>query len=108
MNNSIELLLALIAVAAGLGIGLLFGTIQNLALQKNKKRYEQGNLKTGWVIMPGSFSRIAVLLVVLALIQVGCPFLFKGNIQWLISAGILIGYGLTFVKQLKQREVYRK
>lgn len=107
MNNTIELLLIMLALVIGLGIGLLFGTLQNFALRKNKKLQEEGSLKNGWSIMPGSMSRVAILLGVLALIQICCPMLFKGNIQWLISAGIVVGYGWTFVNKLKQRPFYR-
>ncbi len=104
MNNAfLIILLTVAAIILGGAIGFLFGTIQNAALLRNKKRQENGSLKNGWSIMPGSFSRIALLLIVLIIIQVTIPMLFQGNIQWIVSLGVLLGYGLTFVKQLKQR-----
>ena len=100
-------LLPTLAIIIGGIIGIFFGSIQNAALLRNKKLQENGKLKNGWLIMPGSFSRIAILLIVLIIIQIGIPVFFEGNFQWLVSAGILIGYGLTFVKKLKQRASYR-
>ena len=108
MNSSlITILLSLIALTTGGAIGLLFGSIQNAALLRNKKLQESGNLKNGWAVMPGSISRVALLLIVLAVVQLCCPLLFEGNIQWLVSVGIILGYGRTLLKQLHQRAVYR-
>ncbi len=103
MNSMIEALLTVGALIIGGVVGLLFGLIQNNARLQNKRLNETGKLRSGWLIMPGSFGRIAILLIVLALIQVGVPIFFKGSIQWLVSAGILLGYGWTFVKRLKQQ-----
>ena len=107
MYSFIETLLTLIALAVGGVVGLLFGLLQSQARQQNKKLSERGKLKSGWMVMPGSFGRIAILLMVLALIQVCVPMLFKGKIQWIVSLGILLGYGWTFVKQLKHRASYK-
>lgn len=107
MNSFIETLLTLAALVTGGIVGLLFGLLQTQARLQNKKLSEDGKLKSNWKILPGSFGRIALLLIVLALIQLGVPMLFKGNIQWIVSLGILLGYGWTFVRQLKQRAMYR-
>lgn len=96
-------LVSLIAIIVGGVIGLLFGTIQNAALAQNKKRQESGRLKNGWMIMPGSFSRIAILLIALVVVQVACPIFFEGNIQWLVSVGVILGYAWTLLKQLRQQ-----
>lgn len=106
MNDVFVGLIPVAAFIIGGGIGYLFGAIQNTALLKNKKRSEKGSLKTGWIIMPGSFSRVAVLLIVLVLVQLGLPMFFKGNIQWIVSAGLILGYGWTMVKRLRQRTTY--
>lgn len=108
MNN--PLLNGLIPVAAlliGAFLGFLFGAIQNSALIRNKKRNAEGKLKSPFHVMPGSFSRIAVLLVVLVVVQAGMPMFFKGNIQWLVSVGLILGYGWTMLKRIKNRSVYR-
>ncbi|MCL5030517.1 MAG: hypothetical protein M1480_16010 [Bacteroidetes bacterium] len=107
MNTFIETLLTIGALVIGGVVGLLFGLLQTQARRQNKKLSDSGKLKSGWMVMPGSFGRIAILLMVLALIQVCVPMLFKGNIQWIVSLGILLGYGWTFVKQLKQRAIYK-
>lgn len=99
-------LVSLIAIIVGGIIGLLFGTIQNAALTQNKKRQESGQLKNGWMIMPGSFGRIAILLIALVVVQVTCPIFFEGNVQWMVSVGLILGYGWTLLKQLRQHSVH--
>lgn len=96
-------IIALAALIIGGVIGFVFGAFQNAALAKNEKLSEQGKLRTGWSVMPGSMSRVAVLLVVLVVIQVFCPLFFRGNIQWMVSAGVLLGYGSSFVRRLRHR-----
>jgi len=103
-----ELTTSLVSIAAlviGGIIGLLFGTIQNAALARNKKLQESNQLKNGWMIMPGSFGRIAVLLISLVVVQVTCPIFFQGDIQWIVSVGLILGYGWTLLKQLKHHSV---
>ena len=107
MNGStIDILISLAAIAIGYAIGFWFGTIQKNALNKNKKKYANGKLKNSLFIMPGSMSRVAMLLVFLVVMQLAIPMLFKGNIQWIVSAGIVLGYGWTFVKQLRSHASY--
>ena len=91
------------ALAVGGAIGFLFGVAQNIALAHNRKMKGEGRLHAGWGAMPGSMSRVAVLLVALAAVQLFCPMFFQGNIQWLVSAGLLLGYGVSFLKKLQQR-----
>jgi hypothetical protein len=104
MNNQpFSLLFSILALITGGAIGLLFGLIQNKALLKNKRLQQQGKLKNNLVIMPGSFTRIAGLLIVLVLVQITCPIFFSGNIQWLVSAGVLVSYAYTLLKQMHTR-----
>ena len=93
----------LAALTVGAFVGVFFGTVQNLALARNKKRHEVGKLPTGWFVMPGSMGRIAILLIVLVAIQIGLPFLFKGNIEWLVSLGVILGYGWTLLREIRNR-----
>ncbi len=107
MDKSIIMsLITLAAVIIGIVIGFWFGTMQNAALIENKKKYENGKLKNGLFIMSGSINRVAMLLILLVAIQLTLPMFFQGNIQWIISAGIVLGYGWTFVKQLRSRATY--
>lgn len=106
MNNTLTELVPAAAFLTGGIIGYLFGAIQNIALLRNKKLRESGKLKTGWLIMPGSFSRIATLMVLLVIVQIGLPVLFRGNIEWIVSAGLILGYGWTMVKRLRERSTY--
>jgi hypothetical protein len=93
------------ALAIGGAIGYWFGSTQNSAASRNKKKYENGNLKSGWVLMPGSMSRVAMLLVLLVVIQVAIPVFFHGNIEWILSAGIVLGYGWSFIKHMRERSI---
>ncbi len=106
-KSMIMIFISLTAIIVGYVIGFWFGTIQNAALIRNKKKYESGKLKNGFFLMPGSMGRIAMLLIILVVIQFAIPMFFQGNIQWILSAGIILGYGWTFVKQLRNRTIYR-
>jgi hypothetical protein len=89
-------------------IGFSFGTIQNKALRNYKKKQAEGKLTSGWAVMPGSMRRTAYLLLLLAGIQLLCPILFeKESVQWLVSAGVVLGYGWTLVEQLRNASVDR-
>ncbi len=101
--SSAAILLFLAALSIGGVVGFLFGSSQNTALAGNRTRQENGKLKNGWRLMPGSFGRVALLLIVLAAVQLCCPFVFEGNIKWLVSVGVVLGYGWTLLKHLRQR-----
>lgn len=98
-----DLLRATAAIAAGGIIGLAFGVLQQAALRRNETRQRSGQLKNGWMVMPGSGARIAYLLIALALVQFVCPLLFVDGTQWLVSGGLLAGYGWTLFTQLRHR-----
>jgi hypothetical protein len=84
-------------------IGLAFGAVQNFALRRNEKRQMEGQLKSGWVVMPGSMSRIAFLMIALTLVQIGMPMLFDGVSQWMVSAGVVLGYGWMLFFELRRK-----
>ncbi len=98
-----EFFRALAGIAAGGLIGYAFGLAQNVALRRNEKRAQSGELKSGWSLMPGSGARIAYLLVTLLLIQLVCPLLFVAGTQWLVSAGTLAGYGWVLFVDLRRK-----
>lgn len=91
------------ALVTGAAAGFGFGKVQEFARQRYAKRQDTGNLKSSLSVIPGSMRRTAVFLLVLVLIQAGLPFLFEGNIQWIVSAGVIIGYGYTLLQQLRSR-----
>ncbi len=92
-----------LGLLSGAVIGYSFGLLQAAALRHNEKLQQSGKLKSGWSIMPGSGGRVALLLFVLALIQVICPLLFRAGTQWWVSGGVVLGYGWTLLRQLLQR-----
>ena len=98
-----QTLCQILAVVVGAGIGYSFGLIQNLALRHHEKKEQRGELKSGWTLMPGSGARVAYLLIALILVQVICPMLFAGNTKWLVSGGLVAGYGWVLFQQLRQR-----
>ena len=91
------------ALSVGAVIGYGFGVLQNAARRQNEKQQQLGRLKSGWSLMPGSGARVAYLLVVLALIQVVCPLLFANGIQWWVSGGVCLGYGIILFQELRFR-----
>lgn len=97
-------IISLAAIVVGGAIGVIFGAFQNAALARNERRSREGKYGSGWAAMPGSMSRVAALLAVLVAIQIFCPLFFRGNVQWLVSAGVLLGYGASFVRRLHHRE----
>jgi hypothetical protein len=94
--------LVVVAVAAGGAIGYCFGLVQNLALRRNARRQQTGDLNTGWAVMPGSMSGVAYLLIVLAAIHILCPLLFEDGTQWWVSAGVALGYGYVLFRRIVQ------
>lgn len=97
-----NILLPIGGIVLGTVIGLAFGAIQNAALKRHKKLQQDGKFTSGWSIMPGSMRRTAFLLMALAAVQILCPMLFEdGIIQWLISAGVMLGYGWSLFKPLR-------
>ncbi len=97
----IEIARDLVGLATGGFIGFAFGLLQQAALRRHEERERAGQLKSGWSLMPGSGTRVAYLLVALALVQLICPLLFVDGGQWLVSAGVMFGYGWTLFRRLR-------
>jgi hypothetical protein len=98
-----DLLRAGLALAAGGLIGWAFGLAQDAALRRNEERQRSGQLNSGWSLVPGSGARVAYLLLVLIAVQLVCPLLFAAGTQWLVSAGVLVGYGWMLFTQMRRR-----
>ena len=98
-----QILVPAAGLIAGLGIGYTFGILQEAALRRNQQRLDSGRMQSGWSLMPGSMTRIAMLLIALALVQVTCPLFFSRYAQWLVSGGVVIGYGAVLYRQLRRR-----
>jgi hypothetical protein len=101
--NFTDILRSGVGLGVGALIGYAFGLLQNAALLRNEKRAQRGELKSGWNLMPGSGVRTAYLLVALLLVQLICPLIFVGGTQWVVSAGVVVGYGWMLVIQLRHR-----
>src|SRR3954447_16364151 len=93
----------LMALVIGAIIGFGFGMVQDAARRRNERKQAEGKLHSGWAVMPGSGARVAYLLILLVAIQVVCPILFRDGIQWWVSGGIVLGYGLILVRELQRR-----
>lgn len=101
----INILHPVIGLAVGLGAGWAFGLVQQAALRRHQKRQQGGNSIGVMSIMPGSMSRVAFFLIVLALIQLLFPALFVGSAKWWVSGGVAMGYGTLLFKQLRAGSV---
>ncbi len=99
----IAMLQSIVALVAGGLIGVGFGKLQNLARERNERREQSGELKSGWQVMPGSGARVAYLLITLVVIQLVCPLLFHDGTQWWVSGGVVLGYGAMLFLQLRRR-----
>jgi hypothetical protein len=102
-NQVFEISRALIAIAAGTLIGYAFGLFQAVARRRAELREREGKLKSGWSLMPGAGARVAYFLVVLVGIQLVCPLLFADGTQWIVSGGVVAGYGWTLYRELRRR-----
>jgi len=93
----------LVGLAAGGVIGLAFGLLQQAALRRHAELEQDGKLKSGWSLMPGAGARVSYLLIALALVQLVCPLLFTDGAQWIVSGGVVLGYGAMLFRSLRQR-----
>jgi ABC-type Fe3+ transport system permease subunit len=100
-----SLLLSVLAFVVGGLIGLAFGAVQQAARRRNEIRQEHGKFSNAWLAMPGSMTRVAFLILALLVIQIGWPVLFAGGSQWMVSAGVVLGYGLMLLKEFRKRYV---
>jgi cobalamin synthase len=86
-------------LVVGLVIGGLYAWWQLRALAHQEKLVrEQGATPKMTTMLPRSFLRVAVLLVVLVLVQVLFP---QANLLWL-AIGVAVAYGVPFGWRLKQ------
>ena len=108
MTQLINVLVPIGGLALGCVVGYAFGAFQNAARSHNTRLQKAGKLKNGWKVMPGSSGRVAILLVGLTSFQLIFPFLFNNSagVQWLISAGVVLGYGWTLFQQLLKGSYY--
>ncbi|HVM48695.1 MAG TPA: hypothetical protein VMU04_11750 [Candidatus Acidoferrum sp.] len=99
----IALLRPLAGLVAGVVIGVGFGLCQSLALRRNQRLQQAGELRSGWAVMPGSMRRVGYLLIALVAVQLLCPLLFRDGVQWWVSGGVVVGYGAMLFCQLRLR-----
>ncbi len=97
------MLASIIALTIGALIGVAFGMLQDAARRQNEKREQEGKLKSGWSLMPGSGARVAYFLIALLIIQFVCPLLFRDGTQWWVTGGVGLGYGSMLFRHLRQR-----
>jgi hypothetical protein len=104
-NHFTNLYLPPMALIAGAMIGYAFGVLQSVAARRHERLQREGKFKSGWAATPGSFRRIAYLLVALALVQFLFPIFFTpdGISQWCVAAGVAAGYGLVLYRDLRRR-----
>jgi hypothetical protein len=98
-----DLLLILLALLAGGLIGVSFGLLQSLALRRHRTLQQAGKFATGWAAMPGSFRRVAWLLVALVLVELTCPLFFTAHVEWWVSGGVVSGYGAVLFWRLRHK-----
>ena len=95
-----------LALIAGTLIGYTFGAIQAAASRRYERLQLEGKFKSGFrSVTPGSFRRVAYLLVALAMVQFFFPMFFAsgGLSQYCVSAGVVAGYGWMLYRQMRLR-----
>jgi hypothetical protein len=100
-----QLLASTLGLLGGAVIGLGFGRLQDHAVRRHERLQAEGKFKSGWAATPGSFRRIAYLLVALAAVQFACPIIFAPGdpAQWFVSGGVMLGYGWALYAQMRRR-----
>ena len=94
----------LTGLIAGGCTGWAFAMLQQAALRRHERKQEKGEFESGWTVMPGAGGRVALLLLALVAIQVLCPMLFVDGLQWVVSAGVVLGYGAVWYGNLHPRQ----
>jgi uncharacterized BrkB/YihY/UPF0761 family membrane protein len=100
-------LLALGGLVAGGIVGVAFGVIQLAAQRKYELRQRRGKSTSGWIVVPGSFTRVAFLMIALVIVQVFLPSFFLNNMQWMVSAGVILGYGWILFQQVHRQKPHQ-
>ncbi len=93
----------LLAVAGGAAVGWLFGLLQDQARRRYERLQQAGALRNEWAVVRGSSRRVMLLLIALGLAQIFCPSLFTRGRQWWFSGGVLAGYALALLRQVRLR-----
>ena len=91
----------LVGLAAGGIIGLAFGTLQQIALRRDASA--AATPSAGWALRPNAGVRLLFLIAALGLIRLACPMLFADGARWIVSVGVLFGYGSMLAGQLRRR-----
>ena len=95
-------ILSISGLLTGVAVGVTFGMFQHRALLRDQKQQETKGVQKRRLVVPSSFRRIFYLVITLLVIQIVCPILFKESaIQWIITAGIIVGYGWTLLKRIR-------
>ncbi len=97
------LLSLILAFLVGGCIGYGFGIVQLRALRHYERLQAGGKLNSLGRVIPGSMSRVVMLILVLALVQLTCPILFAGGTEWWVSGGVVVGYGYHLYQQLQAK-----
>jgi uncharacterized BrkB/YihY/UPF0761 family membrane protein len=98
---------ALGGLIAGGIVGVAFGVIQLAAQRKYELHQRKGKPTSGWVVVPGSFTRVAFLMMALIIVQVFLPSFFLSNMQWMVSAGVVLGYGWILFQQVRRQKLHQ-
>jgi hypothetical protein len=93
---------AIAAVMAGALVGGAFARLQLAALRRHQARLDQGRSINALLSVPGSFSRVALVLIALVLMQIVFPALFPGINKWCVSAGVVLSYGWMLAQRLRR------
>jgi hypothetical protein len=91
-----------LGVVLGVLIGGAYAALQLSALRKNELRQQQGEPVRIGGMVPGSMTRVVLLLVALVLVQVVVPAEKKTtNFYWSLTISLAVTYSVPFFWKLK-------
>jgi L-asparagine transporter-like permease len=91
-----------LGVVLGVLIGGVYAVLQLSALRKNEQRQQQGEPVRIGGMVPGSMTRVALLLMALVLVQVLVPNDKKTtSFYWSLTISLAVTYSVPFFWKLK-------
>lgn len=93
---------AWLGLGIGIAIGGIYAWLQLVALRKNEQRQKQGGEVRMGAMLPGSMTRVALLLGSLVLVQVLVPKELKTTkFLWTLTISLAVTYSVPFFWKLK-------
>src|SRR5436309_3435634 len=92
----------ILVIVFGVLIGGVYAGLQLSALRKNEQRQREQGAPSVTGIVPGSMTRVALLLMALVLVEVIVPAQYKTpQFHWALVISVGLAYGVPFGIRIK-------